>query len=51
MIFIGVMNGDVYVWKDTILIRFVFKVYNGLVFIMFITLRDGFIVIGGKEGS
>lgn len=51
MIFIGVMNGDVYVWKDTILIRFVFKVYNGLVFIMFIILWDGFIVIGGKEGS
>lgn len=49
--FTGAMNGDVYVWKDTTLTRLVPKAHNGPVFTMFTTLRDGFIVTGGKEGS
>lgn len=51
MTFTGAMNGDVYVWKDTTLTRLVPKAHNGPVFTMFTTLRDGFIVTGGKEGS
>lgn len=51
MTFTGAMNGDVYVWKDATLTRLVSKAHNGPVFSMFTTLRDGFIVTGGKEGS
>lgn len=48
-IFMGVINGDVYVWKDYFFIWLVVKVYIGFVFIMYIIFWDGFIVIGGKE--
>ncbi|XP_033734062.1 echinoderm microtubule-associated protein-like 6 [Pecten maximus] len=45
----GAMSGDVYVWKDTTLVRLVQKAHSGPVFTMFTTLRDGLIVTGGKE--
>ncbi|KAK3093757.1 hypothetical protein FSP39_019782 [Pinctada imbricata] len=47
----GAMSGDVYVWKDNMLERMVQKAHNGPVFSMFTTLRDGYIVTGGKEVS
>lgn len=47
--FTGAMSGDVYVWKENVLIRVVQKAHNGPVFCMYTTLRDGLIVTGGKE--
>ncbi|XP_072121311.1 echinoderm microtubule-associated protein-like 6 isoform X4 [Mobula birostris] len=47
--FSGAINGDVYVWKDHIVIRVVAKAHTGPVFTMYTTLRDGLIVTGGKE--
>ena len=47
--FTGAMSGDVYVWKDNMLVRLVDKAHNGPVFSMFTTLRDGLIVTGAKE--
>ena len=49
--FTGAMSGDVYVWRDATLERLVQKAHTGPVFSMFTTLRDGFIVTGGKEAS
>ncbi|CAH1792746.1 unnamed protein product [Owenia fusiformis] len=49
MTYTGAMNGDVYVWKNTSLVRIVKKAHNGPVFSMYTTLRDGLIVTGGKE--
>ena len=49
MTYTGTMSGDVYVWKENILVRVVQKAHNGPVFSMFTTLRDGLIVTGGKE--
>lgn len=45
----GAMSGDVYVWQETTLVRIVPKAHTGPVFTMFTTLRDGFIVTGGKD--
>ncbi|XP_071162130.1 echinoderm microtubule-associated protein-like 6 [Mytilus edulis] len=45
----GAMSGDVYVWQETTLVRIVPKAHTGPVFSMFTTLRDGFIVTGGKD--
>ncbi|XP_033874936.2 echinoderm microtubule-associated protein-like 6 isoform X2 [Acipenser ruthenus] len=47
--FTGAINGDVYVWRDHVLIRVVAKAHTGPVFTMYTTLRDGLIVTGGKE--
>ena len=45
------MNGDVYVWKETKLIRVVTKAHSGPVFTMYTTLKDGLIITGGKESG
>ncbi|XP_032883277.1 echinoderm microtubule-associated protein-like 5 isoform X3 [Amblyraja radiata] len=47
--FTGTISGDVYVWREHLLIRIVAKAHNGPVFTMYTTLRDGLIVTGGKE--
>ncbi|XP_038631944.1 echinoderm microtubule-associated protein-like 5 isoform X6 [Scyliorhinus canicula] len=47
--FTGTISGDVYVWREHILVRIVAKAHNGPVFTMYTTLRDGLIVTGGKE--
>lgn len=49
MTYTGAMSGDVYVWQETTLVRLVPKAHTGPVFSMFTTLRDGFIVTGGKD--
>ncbi|XP_064600933.1 echinoderm microtubule-associated protein-like 6 [Liolophura sinensis] len=49
MTYTGSLSGDVFVWKDTTLVRLVQKAHSGPVFTMFTTLRDGLIVTGGKE--
>ncbi|XP_048456030.1 echinoderm microtubule-associated protein-like 5 [Rhincodon typus] len=47
--FTGTISGDVYVWREHLLVRIVAKAHNGPVFTMYTTLRDGLIVTGGKE--
>ncbi|XP_034721974.1 echinoderm microtubule-associated protein-like 6, partial [Etheostoma cragini] len=47
--FTGAINGDVYVWREHLLVRVVAKAHSGPVFTMYTTLRDGLIVTGGKE--
>ncbi len=47
--FTGAMSGDVYVWRDTALIRMVQGAHRGPVFSIYTTLRDGLIVTGAKE--
>ncbi|XP_034043528.1 echinoderm microtubule-associated protein-like 6 [Thalassophryne amazonica] len=47
--FTGAINGDVYVWREHILVRLVTKAHSGPVFTMYTTLRDGLIVTGGKD--
>ena len=49
--FTGSINGDVYVWKGSILSRVVSRAHSGPVFAMFTCLEDGLIVSAGKEMS
>ena len=44
----GGMTGDVYVWKENVLLKIV-NGHNGPIFTMFTTPSDGFIVTGSKE--
>lgn len=45
----GSMSGDVFVWKDSALVRLVSKAHDGPVFSLYTTLKDGLIVSGAKE--
>lgn len=47
LVFLGVVIGDIFIWKDILLLKIV-KVYDGFVFVMYV-LDKGF-VIGGKDG-
>uniref|UniRef100_A0A8C4NL00 Echinoderm microtubule-associated protein-like 6 n=1 Tax=Eptatretus burgeri TaxID=7764 RepID=A0A8C4NL00_EPTBU len=47
--FTGALSGDVYVWRDHLLLRLVARAHAGPVLTMYTTLRDGLIVTGGKE--
>lgn len=47
--FSGGVNGDVFVWREHLLVRVVAKAHSGPVSTMYTTLRDGLIVTGGKE--
>ncbi|XP_032820802.2 echinoderm microtubule-associated protein-like 6 isoform X1 [Petromyzon marinus] len=47
--FTGSLSGDVYVWREHVLVRLVARAHTGPVFSMYTTLKDGLIVTGGKE--
>lgn len=45
------MGGDVFIWKDNVLIRTILNAHNGPIFSMYTSLFDGYIVTGAKERS
>ena len=45
----GSQNGDVFIWKDNVLIRTIAKAHYGPIFTMYTSLFDGYIVTGAKE--
>ncbi len=47
----GGMTGDVFIWKDNVLLRTVIGAHSGPIFSMYTSLFDGCIVTGAKEKS
>ncbi|CAF0889090.1 unnamed protein product [Brachionus calyciflorus] len=47
----GSMGGDVFIWKDNVLIRTILRAHQGPIFSMYTSLFDGCIVSGAKEKS
>lgn len=49
MTYTGGMSGDIFVWKDNVLLRVVLGAHSGPIFSMYTSLFDGCIVTGAKE--
>lgn len=47
----GSGNGDIFVWKENILIKIIQNAHKGPIFTIYTTITDGCIVTGGKEKS
>ncbi len=45
----GSMGGEIFIWKDNVLIRAVLNAHKGPIFTMYTSLFDGCIVTGSKE--
>jgi hypothetical protein len=45
----GSMGGDIFIWKDNVLVRTVSRAHQGPIFSMYTCLFDGCIVTGAKE--
>ena len=43
------MLGDIYIWKDNVMIRAILRAHEGPIFTMYTSLFDGCIVTGSKE--
>lgn len=45
----GTMSGDIFIWKDNVLMRTIIQAHQGPIFSMFTCLFDGCIVTGAKD--